>query len=280
MSVANISSWAANGLHSMQVAARGATSFMAGFANLTATNTGTGSGMHLMQGVVTAPSPLPGINRTFNRGEDGYIAGFVRDAQPGEFGIATESNDSDLEVFLKKVLLHTIGNWDMVNRGQSNRNFQDTIVLLSREAQDRESASAGAAGYDNLLIYSATYRSLPDSFAFQAAGGVTYQGAANRVTKTPWGEVIATAFTENDGVTDEFWSLFPWTMDCVIGDGTITALPLSHVPVDAASTKVYDFAAGTALTVSSVNTSAKTATVSAAPTSGKICVVLYEASDL
>jgi hypothetical protein len=65
---------------------------------------------------------------------------------------------------------------------------------------------------------------------------------------------------------------------CFVGDGAITAIPLAYAPVDTANTKAYNFTDNTALTVSSVSVPGKTATVSAAPGSGKICFVFYGTS--
>lgn len=275
----NVGAWAAAGLRAVQLGARGSGGNFAGFANLTAANTGVASSMRRVPGVVTAPNPVPNANRVRNRGNDGYIATQLFEAEPPDFDIESEANDQDIENLMIGSSTYVLGQWDMLGRGAAIPNLRDMVVLLTRVAESEESGNEGN-GYDNLLIMSSKFQPRQGSFAFQSASGVTYAGNANRVTKLPWGVTVATAMTLGDAMTFELWSEYPLTMTCFIGDNAIVAVPLGYTPISTAKTKAFTFSTAAAITVSSVDTALDTATLSAAPASGAIAVLLYETQDL
>lgn len=275
----NVGMWAAAGLKAVQIGARGSGGNFAGFANLTAANTGTASGMRRVPGVVTAPNPVPNANRVRNRGNDGYIATHLFEAEPPDFDIETEAIDQDIENLMIGSSTYVLGNWDMSGRGAAIPNLRDMIVLLTRVAESEESGNEGN-GYDNLLIMSSKFQPHQGSFSFQSASGVTYSGNANRVSKLPWGVSVATAMTLGDAMTFEFWTEYPATLTAFVGDGIIVAVPLAYTPISVAKTKGFTFSTGVAVTVSSVDTALDTATLSAAPASGAIVVLIHETPDL
>lgn len=275
----NVNQWAAAGLKIMQVGVRGSGGNFAGAANLTAANTGTASGMRRIPGPVTAPNPVPNVNRVRNRGNDGYIATHLFETEPPDFDLETEANDQDAENMMISATTYALGEWDMSGRGVAIPTFRDIVTLLTRQAESEESGSEGN-GYDNLLIMSSKYLPRQGQFSFQSATGATYPGNGNRVTKLPWGVTVSTAIGLGDAMTMEWWSEYPCTLVCFIGDGAITDVPLPFTPITAAKTKFFNFATAAALTVSSVNTSTDKAVLSAAPSSGLITVGIFETQDL
>lgn len=277
---ANISQFASTGLHSIQIGARGATGFFAGFGNLTAADTGDVSGMRRVYGAVTAPSPSEGINRVRNRGEDGYITARVFAAEPQDFDLEFEAADLDVETFLIGGIPYVLGDWDAGLGGSSTRNYQDTVVLLSAESTSMESATRGQSGYENLLIMSSKFVPRPGGFAFQAANSNVYSGTPEKVEVAPWGLTLDAMSERTDGMTYRVFTTNPLTLVCAVADGTTVEWDLPVKPVSAGKTKCFNFTTGLAMTVSAVNTTTDTATNSAAGTSGDILVFLLETTDL
>lgn len=275
----NITEWAAGGLAAIQIGARGNTGTFRGFGNLTVADTGDASGMRRIRGAILGANPVANVNRIRNRGDDGYVATHLFQAEPPDFNLGFEAHDLDAETFLIGGSLYTLGEWTLAVRGQSIPNLQDTITLLTRQATSLESGSTGE-GYDNLIICSSKYRPVPGDFAWQGVGGVTLQGSADPVLISPWGEDMADLFDLSDGITIEQFSEFPLTMEAFIGDNTIDDIPLTYAPVTAAKVKSWRTDTGVALTVSSVDVSGKTATLSAAPGTGVPVMVLYETQEL
>lgn len=275
----NIGQFAPNGLAIVQVGARGGAGLFTGFANLTTADTGDNSGMRRLRGSTSAASPVPAINRVRNRGDNGYVATFLYESEPPEFNLEFEQYDLEAEVFFQGGALYTLGDWDMAARGQGIPNLQDSVVIITRDAESEDTGSTGN-GYDNAIILSSKYRPVPGNFAYQAAGTMVYAGAADRVQTTPWGATVANILGLSDAMVIEMFTEYPLTMECFIGDNTTTAVPLTYAPVTAAKTKAFNAGSYAALTVSSVDVGAKTATLSAAPASGAHCVLLYETTGL
>ena len=276
---ANIGQWSPAGLAALQIGARGSTGYFAGYGNLVAADEGEASAMRRVRGAITAANPVPDITRVRNRGDDGYVATHLFEAEPPEFALEFESFDIETESFLTGSDVAAIGEWDIAGRGQGIPILQDTIVLAARQAESEEAGQTGN-GYDNLLILSSKFRPTPGDFAWQAVGTQVLNGAADRTTLLPWGATITSLIGQSDAMTLEWFSEYPCTMVCFIGDGTTVAIPTTYSPITVAKTKFWNFATGAALTVSSVNAGAQTATVSAAPAAGAIIVGLLEVSDL
>lgn len=276
----NITRWISAGLHCVQVAARDASGFMAGFGALTvADNEGDSSNMALLVGAVSAPSPLPGVNRTYNRGEDGYTGSWIFDAQPNELAIGFESILADLIAFLNHDTVMTEGEWDFVSEGGAI-DFRDTMWLFTRRAQSKEADSDNAPGYENLLVMSVGGRFEAGNMEFQAAGAANVQAVASPVQKTHKGTTALASFGKATIYTERWFSEFPCSMAVLIGDGTETDIQLGFTPISVDKTKVYRFDTGAALTVNSVNTGTDVAVLSAAAPDAVACPCVYETTDL
>lgn len=275
----NVTQWAAGGLSLVQAAARGTGGYMAGFSHLKTTDVGEMSGMRAIAGMVTVPSPLPAINRVRNRGNNRYIATRLYQGEPQDFDLQAEAHDQELRNMLVKSTNYTLGQWDFGISGQSLPTLQDTILLLTREATSLETGATGE-GYDNLIILSSKYRPVEGTWEWQGVATVTYSGTADPALIMPWGVENAGVFSVSDGVVADTWSEFPLTLFCFIGDGTTDDIPLPYNPIHADKVKLFDFAAGTPITVSSINASNDTAAVAAPPASGKIVVGIMEAMEL
>lgn len=276
---ANIDQFAPAGLRVVQIGARGGAGLFTGFANLTTDDTGDNSGMRRLRGSVSAASPVPGVNRQRNRGDDGYIATFLYEAEPPEFNLEFEQYDLEAEVYFQGGNIYALGDWNIAARGQGIPNLQDTVTIFSRAAESEDIGATGN-GYANTIIGSSKYRPVPGNAAHQAAGTISYSGAADRIQVAPWGESIESILGLSDAMALEVFSEYPLTMECFIGDNSTDDIPLTYAPVSAAKTKAFLATTGAALTVSAVDVGAKTATLSAAPASGAHVVVVYETNGL
>lgn len=277
--MANITQWASAGLHSAQVGAVMSSGAQAGFANLTTASVGLASNMSLLVGGVTVPTPLPQTTRVYNRGRDGYIKSTLFDAQPNEFTMAFEDFNGDVSALLNHDTVLTLGEWDFVPEG-GPVNFQNTSWLFSRHAASKEASSDGSEGYENLWVFAVSGRIEPGNMEFQAPGGFNVQGVASPVQKTPLGTTTLVSNGKLTIYTWRFFSDYPVSCAAFVGDASIVAIPLGYTPISTAKTKAYNFTDAAALTVSSISTGGKTATVSAAPASGKVCAVIYETTDI
>lgn len=276
--MANINSFAGTGLHSAQVGGLMTNGAQAGFGNLTLASVGLASNMRLLNGVVAAPSPLPQSTHVRNRGEDSYISDQIFDAAPNNFNIGFEAYDGVLSGFLNKETVVTLGEWNLFGEG-GPVDFQNASWLFSRRATSQDVGTT-ESGYENLLVLSSGGRLEPGNMDWQAIGSILAVALAQPVTVTPFGTTVLSQFGKASIYTMRWFSDFPCSICAFVGNAVIVAIPLGFTPVTAAKTKAYNFLTGAALTVSSISTGAKTATLSAAPASGVPVVVVYEASDI
>lgn len=275
----NITQWASAGLYAVQVAQRGSTGHMAGWAGLEAADTDTESSMRLLIGGVTAPSPLPQATRVRNRGRDTFIAEHVFDAPPNDFNIVFEDFDGDVSALINTLTVFTLGEWDIVPEGGPTT-FQAMYWLFTRHAISKETATDGTAGFENLLVLNSSGRVEPGTMDFQAPGTFTIVATASPVTETPYGTTALASHGQQTIVTERWFSEYPCSMTCFVGDNSEVDVGLGFTPISTDKTKAYNVDTGAALTVSSVNTSTDEAVLSAAPASGALCLVVYETTDI
>jgi hypothetical protein len=254
---------------------------MAGAANLTTANTGTGSGMRRMKGAFDVPLAVRQAEFANIPGDGGIIAKLPRKSvADANFVLSLSPRDQVIENMVQGTSLYSLGEWDMSKLGGS-KSLKDMILMASRVAANWESGSENTPGYENLLIASSYLDPSGDEgFANQREGKARFNGTTNEVTKLPWGESVLTKFGLAKGEAFSWFSEFPCVLEAFVGDNIIVAIPLTYTPKTAAKTKAFTFSTGAAVTVSSVDTTAKTATVSAAPASGAIVGLIYETSDV
>lgn len=274
----NITEWASAGLDAIHVAGRTPGGLFAGYGQLTVADTGDDSGMRRLRGAQVAPVGILEPNRVPVTGDNGRITTFqfASDAD-NAFTIEMGITDKDFEAFAQGSAVKTIGEWDMGLLGSLGPTFADVMWLLTRDAQSQESDSLNSAGFENMLVLSSQAFPLgDDQFNYQEAGGSRYSAIANQANTSPWGADIGTDFTLADGMVITWFSQYRCMLHCFIGDGTTDDIVVDYTPVTAAKTKAFNATDNVALTVSSITAGTKTVTLSAAPGSGKLCVVIYE----
>jgi len=154
-------------------------------------------------------------------------------------------------------------------------------LMLTRQSKSLVTGSTGAKLYEHLEIPRAEVSFLGSALNFQGAAEYNWSVTVNPTDVLPDGRSVSTVFTDApDGMVSYILhsSDYRMTRTAFVGDGTITAIPISYKAASAGKThatvETTGFAAGT---VSSVSTSSPyTATLSAAPGSGKFSIVTHQ----
>lgn len=267
--------WTAAGLDAIHVAYRNA-AIMAGYSNLNAASTpNTGSGMRKLVGAQTAPFGIPDTVDKVILGDDLAIDTFSfapTDPLKGilELGMDDNTFNKDAE----GVNVKAVGIYNFYGRGDSIVNPGNFMFLLTRQAHGDD----GTSGWENELVVNTRVKPLhSESRAHQLEGSFRHSVNFNQANKTPWGETMLAAFGTGYRRSITWASLYRSMLHVWIADGAaVVTTALDYTPIDAASTKAFNGATGAALTVSSVNTSTKIVTLSAAPATGVPVVILYQ----
>lgn len=279
MGLENGVKWTAAGLDAIHVAYRAPTGFMAGFANLTAANTDTGSGMRRLTGAQTAPFTLPDVVRKPILGDDYVVDEFMfapTDVQQGVLEVAM--TDTTFEVAADGTSKLTVGVYDFLARGTTIANPGTFMFLLTRQAHGQDSGNLGQAGFENeLIVYSRVKALGDDNKSHQQEGKMRYNVTFLSSNVTPWVQTMTAAFGVTQRMSIVWTSTYRSMLHCWVSDGTeVATTALDYTPISAATTKAWNGSTGGALTVSSVDTGAKTVTLSASPSSGVPVVLLYQ----
>jgi hypothetical protein len=277
--LANITQWASQGLHSIQVGQRGASGYFAGWAGLDATDTDSQSSTRLLVGGITAPSPLPQFQHVRNRGRNGFLADRIFESAPNDFTLTFEDFDAELSALMNSLTILTLGEWDIVPEGGPTT-FQNMMWLFARHAISKESGSDGTEGFENLLVYSSSGRYEPGNMEYQAPGAFNIVATGSPVQKTIFGTTALVAHGQQSFYTERWFSTYPCFLTCFVADGSEVDIGLGYTPISTAKTKCWNFTTGLQVTVNSVNTSTDEAVIAAAQTSGDILVVVAESTDI
>jgi len=277
--MANEVKWTAGGLDGVHVGCRGASGFMAGFSNLTAASVGLGSGMRKIP-AKTAPLPIPPPVVKPVLADDGVLDNFTyASADPNQGILEVSTFDKTIENAVEGKTSVAVGIYTFSGRGGAIGNPQKMMVLLTRQAHSLDSGSA-VAGFENELVLDVSMKPFGDeSKAHQGDANNRIQCTFNDAPLTFWGALMSggSVFSIAKQMSVVWFSQYRSMLHLFVGDGSLAeTTALDYTPVDAASTKAWNFATGAALTVSSVNTTTKTVTLSAAPASGVLVAILYQ----
>lgn len=277
----NIVSWAAAGLDAIHVGYRNADGVIVGFANLTASNTDTASSMRRLKGAQTAPLAIPGTDKVNIAGDNTRIASF-QFASVEDVSFTMELGVTDLlfEAAAQGSTKYTLGDTEWGVRGTSDITPNNFFVLLTRNAKSQDSGTLGSAGFESLLIYNCQIQPTgDDAFTNRAEGKARYDVIADRVDVLPWITAFSGSnFSVSNGIVSPITSDNRVMFDTWVADGTEDDFEVAYTPISAAKTHVFNATSGAALTVSTVTPSTKNIVLSAAPTTGTICVCFYEFS--
>lgn len=237
-----------------------------------------------LEGAQAFPSTRPDPQVITHPGDDQVIA---QDSLPPTAmetaTLQTAKSNLTVDAILQGVAVKQVGDGNMIGRF-TDRQGQEPQVTLFGWRQALVTAKGdplfGKRAYFTRM-YPKTRVIAKGSSTIQQGQPDTndYNIIPTRVTAPPWGEDFA---LDDEGFLEasslEFVTEFPPTMDSWRGNNTLVTFNLSWTPISVAKTAVW--VNGVAATVLSVNTGAKTVTLSSAPANNAAVVAWYEASDL
>ena len=256
--------------------------YITGAANLDATDTGTSSSAARFKGLNNAAVALPDTTKVATQGDDTILANFMFGASaPFTFNITTQALDTAFLAAACGVTIVTEAERTMFAGATYYPSANQLWLMLTRQSKSLVTGSTGAKLYEHLEIPRAEVSFLGSALNFQGAAEYNWSVTVNPTDVLPDGRSVSTVFTDApDGMVSYILhsSDYRMTRTAFVGDGTITAIPISYKAASAGKThatvETTGFAAGT---VSSVSTSSPyTATLSAAPGSGKFSIVTHQ----
>jgi hypothetical protein len=223
---------------------------------------------------------VPQFQRVTHIAKDRVVA--VDSLPPTEamsYTITSGKQDLDVDAILGGTKVTTYGEAQVGGLGTDKRGSEpDVCTLVYRQALNTAPGATNLRRWQ-LSVYP-TGRLIPMGGAGATGEGEAqqYQGYPGIAASSPWG----VAFTEatNGFLSTEMLRIhsdYPFMIerfDAVSGSLEYT---LQHTPISSA--KAYATLDGAAETVASVNTGAKSATITSSPSGGEVLVIGYETSD-
>lgn len=234
-----------------------------------------------IQGIQSWTPSIPDVQPIPHRGNDVVFAqDFLPANELPTATIATGKQNLELDALLSGTSTWATGEGQngvfITNKDGSEI---DVWQVLYRQALDTNRGSS-TFSVRRWQTYFALCRMIPKGATAEqgAADTNNYNVIYTKSNKTPWGEAYAEG---THGATSAVWvrhtSDYPAMLERFVGDGTITTFLLTWTPISVARTLFY--VNGTNVTVNSVNTANKTATLAAAPAATGSVVALYETTD-
>lgn len=234
----------------------------------------------MVRGISAMTLNIPTMQRIQHRGQDRVIAqDYLPPTEAASGELRTVAQDLGLDALVTRTLLDevaeaTIGGMATDQQG----NEIDLCVVVYRQALNTTPGAQQLRQWQHYIFPVA--RLVPRPGGASQGGGEEniYDLIPSVASKYPWGP----AFTlQDNGFTEtqllRATSEYPLVMERFDGDGILTTFNLSWTPISVAKTAA--FVNGTASTVSSINSTNKTMTLSVAPPSGAVVIAVYQTSD-
>jgi hypothetical protein len=244
----------------------------------TAPAQGASSGMLELLGVQEVPLTVPDPTLVPIPGDDDVLGTFDFDSDAArQYIITTAVNDLALTALLLGTNVESIagGDWgvlDVLSATEVN-----ACLIHQSRAKKYDSSNKGQKAWAGDVIMTATVKPLGrQTFANRAAAVYRWQVTEQVASHEIWG----VTFASGSGAGTEapyrrnFRSDYPYHIQAFTGNGAIDEIPLDHKPVSTAYAWAWQDQ-GVPLTVSSVNTTTKTATLSTTPAADRPVYVLY-----
>lgn len=258
------------------------TGYITGAANLTASNTGIASTAARFKGINNVALTLPEQTTISTQGDDTILANFrFGPSAPFTFNFTTQALDTAFLAAACGVTIITEVDRTMFAGSTYYPAMNQLWLSWSRQSKSLVTGSTGAKLYETVEFPRAEVSFLGSAFNYQGAAEYNWSVTVNPTDVLPDGRSVATVFTDApDGQVSYIMhsSDYRMTRTAFVGDNAIVAIPVSYKAVSAAKTQATvettGFAAGTVSSVST--TSPYTATLSAAPGSGKFAIVTHQ----
>jgi hypothetical protein len=245
-------------------------------------NSGTLIAGTLVEGIKTFNYNNPAPQRFTHYGDDRPLA---QDSLPpttiGDFTITTAKTNLALDAFTEGTKEVTLDTTVKARAGNTNKRGSEPqlFMFVYRQALDTQNGSStfGKLRQWHSAMIPST-RVINEIQSMNA--GITdksYQGIPTPVTYTPWNQAFdETTWGATQGEYIELTTDYKPQINVGLGNGTLTQFALTKAPIDVAHTHAW--VDGTLATVSSVNTSttSPSMTLSAAPGNNKLILALVE----
>jgi hypothetical protein len=237
-----------------------------------------------MQGVKSFNANIPDVQTIRHSGDDRV---FAQDSLPPTemetATLTTGKTNLTLDAVLSNVLVRTFGDGKMIGRGTDQQGFEPSFVVLAfRQAvgtDEDDDDTAGTRQYINTIYNLSRVVPKGSNMAEGTADENSYNMTPTPRSQSPWGEAFD---VDVDGYETAIKQVLilenPVMIERFTGNGAIVTFNTQQKPISVAKTTVY--VNGVLATVSSVNPTARTLTLSVAPANNAKVVAIYEASDM
>lgn len=236
-----------------------------------------------LEGVKTFQANVPDVQPIRHTGDDRV---FAQDhLPPTELETATITTGKTnliVDAELSGIEIETLGDMQILGYGTDQQGFEEQVIVYGwRQALNTEEGSAdfGTRQYITTIYNSCRLTPKGGQMSEGAADENSYNLTPTPTTKKIWGEEFdADTLGYSTAIKTVLITDNPIMIERFDAPGGVTTFLLDFAPITAAKTKA--FVDGTATTVASVNVSAKTATLSPAPSAAAVVVIVYETSGL
>lgn len=244
----------------------------------------TGSPAYHIKGWKTGSPTINEPDTEVITGDDTKLGEFTYDSiDARQFTVDVAIRDLTLLSRVIGVNLETLGEIRMSAMDTIDADIVNVGLIIQGPAKKYDSGSVGVAAWEGEMVPLATARFQGRVSYTEREGGVyRFSVAPQTADKKPWGISIQDSNVGTSGATYlPFSAENPIALHTFRGDNSTTAFTVQHVPISVAKTyAVTRIVGGGALeaTVSTVNTSTKAVTLSAAPATNAEVHILYEFS--
>lgn len=235
----------------------------------------TGSPLFRIPGLVDANIAIPEGTVVNVPGDNENLTTFTFPADTFPTGnISTASQDAVFEAIIKGTKVYTDGTRiTSIVEGNVN-NYTPIFLHILRNAQTGDPTNYGNKRWQNIFMPNVTVQALNAPVATRTHSPFSYKVDARRTNNTGTGETFTTATYGATLVSRyDITTLYPYTHMVYTGDNATTVFNLEYTPISTAEIKV--FVNGVLATVSSVDTTLKTFTLSSAPATSAIVIAFY-----
>lgn len=237
----------------------------------------TGEAMGKMLGIKTAnPGPVEPdfVDVT---GDDDILGTFAFGPNKlPQFVMELAAHDLTNQALMQGTLVEALGTVNLGVLQPRDPVYPDVCLIIQGKLISKDDGTDGASGWAGYILPRCTIVPLGrGEWAERAPGVDRYKVVVNTTTHKPWGVTITDADLGTTGAPIiPFTADNPLVMERLTGTGALQTFNLTHTPISAAKTIVFDQTAK--LTPTSVSTTNKTFTLSSTPATGSKIVVLYE----
>lgn len=256
------------------------TGFLLG-GNTSAPSTGAaGSGMLRITGIKSAPVSIPERELVQVTGDDDLLGEFdFTSLTSRAFMIEVAVQNLTTEGRLLNTPVDTVAGGLMGYLDTNTTAEYDACLIFQSRSKKQDSGVVGKKAWSGVYIPLATVQPLGrGGFDERGAAVYRYMVTPQLSSKNAWGvTMLDNSSTELSARYRPYSTDYPIYMHRWTGNASATDFTLDVTPVDTASIAVWS-STGAVQTVSSVDTAAKTATLSAAPATnlGIVGVVQYQ----